>query len=282
MNPPGRPDNEYGRAQHEDGAVNAGLQAWQNALAQQVLHATGPAAALLRPGGIGPARRLAIYHTAYRLRLRDALRDLYGHTLRYLGDEAFDAAALVYVETHPSDHANLRHYGGDFHRWLPTQLRDEPEVGEVALLDHTLRGAFDGPDAMPLSLADLATIDPEAWGQVGFVLHPTCTRLQLRFNALALWQAVDDGFDAPPPLPLAEPGEVLVWRRGQQPHFRSIGAVEAMALTHLQAGTGFAATCAALAGAFPERDTASEAGALLRRWLDDELLCGITRGTAST
>jgi hypothetical protein len=262
--------------------VSASLQAWQQALAQHVLHGTGAAASLLSPGGIGPARRLAIYHTAYRLRLRDALRDLYGHTLRYLGDLAFDAAALAYVEGHASAHADLRHYGRDFHRWLPGHLRDEPEAGELALLDHTLRGAFDGPDARPLTLAELATIDADDWSHIGFLLHPTCARLQLHTNALALWQAVDDECDAPPPLPLAEPGEVLVWRRGHQPHFRSIGALEALALTQLQAGAGFAATCAALAAAYPDQDAASEAGLLLRRWIDEELLCGISRGTAST
>lgn len=253
------------------------LGALQRQFQQHVLSGGADIASVIRPGGIGIERRLAIYHHAYRARLVDTLRDSYGHTLRYLGDDAFDAAALVHVEAHPSDHPNLRWYGRDFPQTLAARFDEDPEVAELALLDWTLRHAFDGPDAPVLTLADLAAVAPEAWGRIGFVLHPTFTRLQLHHNTLALWQAMDEDETAPPAAALAAPGELLVWRRGHQPHFRSLQPVEVMALDSLHDGTGFAAMCALLAERFADVDTATEAGTLLRRWIDEELLSAIAQ-----
>ena len=252
------------------------LSAWQRALTQHVLHGSDEITPALRAGGIGTARRLAIYHHAYRMRLLEALRDTYGHTLRYLGDEAFDAAALAYIETHPALARSLRDYAPDFAVWLTQHLHEEPEAGEIALLDHALRRAFDGPDAEPLSLQDLAAMaaeDAEVWTRPVLQLHPNCQRLRLQHNALTLWHAMDQEQPAPPPERLAEPGAVLVWRRALQPHFRSLGAQEACALDALQAGQSWVGICGELTATFPGEDHAALAGALLRCWLDEGLLC---------
>lgn len=231
-----------------------------------------PIAALVADDGIGAVRRLQVYHHAYRMRLLEALRDSYGHTLLYLGDDAFNAAALAYVEVHPSQHASLRWYGQDLPAFLGLRLTDEPEVAELALLDRTLRLAFDGPDAAPLTLDAVARMAPAQWADLPPRLHPTCTQLQLRFNTLALWQAVDQEHDAPPAAELQQPGDLLVWRRGHQPHFRSLSPMERDALAQLQQGATFGDLCVALATRYPEVDAAAETGGLLRRWIDDELL----------
>ena len=251
------------------------LQALQQQFQQHLLGAGSDIAAAVKPGGIGVARRLAVYHHAYRMRLVDTLRDSYGHTLLYLGDEVFNQAALAYVESHPSSHASLRWYGESFAQALGCRFEEAGEVAELAALDWALRHAFDGTDAPPLTLTDLAALPPEAWGQIGFVLHPTYARLRLLHNTLALWQALDD--DQPPPAAaaLAEPGELLIWRRGHQPHFRSLQALEATALDCLHQGQSFAATCEHLSVHFEHQNMAAETGALLRRWIDEELLSGV-------
>ena len=148
-------------------------------------------------------------------------------------------------------------------------------MAELARLDRTLRHAFDGPDAPVLTLADLAAVASERWATLGFGLHPTFARLRLHHNTLALWQALDQDEDPPPALPLAEPGELLVWRRGHQPHFRSLPALEAAALEALHAGLSFADTGARLAARFGEPDMAAQLGGLLRRWVDEELLSAL-------
>lgn len=222
--------------------------------------------------GIAAPQRLRIYHHAYRARLVDALRDSFGHTATYLGDEWFDADALAFVESHPSTQSSLNSYGADFAAWLLGRHPRDPDIGELAALDWALRRAFDGPDSAALDLAALAGVAPDAWSRISFALVPTCARLVMSHNTLALWQALDQGDTPPTAQALPEPREVLVWRRGHQPHFRSPAALESQALAGLRAGHSFAAVCEQLALDFPQLDVTVEGGTLLRRWVDEELL----------
>jgi hypothetical protein len=255
--------------------MNPDLRAWQQAFQAHVLEGDLAVAGWVRQGGIGVQRRIAIYHNAYRQRLLAALRDTFGHTLRYMGDEWFDAAARHHIERNPSQHASLRDYGGGFEQTLAHLHPDMRELPELACLDRTLRHAFDGADAVPLTLAELGAVKPDQWGHLGFVFHPTVSRHQLHHNTLAIWQALDDEQDPPPALPLARPGELLVWRRGDKPHFRSLQAREAAALDELVKGVPFAETAQRLAAAGDNTNLTAELGVLLRRWVDDELLVAI-------
>ena len=251
------------------------LATLQGDFARHLLGHAADISPAVRPGGIGVARRLAIYHHAYRMRLRDTLRDSFGHTHRYMGDEHFDAAALSYIEAHPSSHPSLRWYGESFPAWLAQLHPAAGEIAELAALDWALRHAFDGSDAPVLSLVELAAVASDAWGRIGFALHPTCARMRLRHNTLALWQALDADETPPPAATLAEVGDLLIWRRGHQPHFRSLQALEAAALDAVQAGTSFADTCASLSAQFENRNLAADTGAMLRRWVDEELLSAV-------
>jgi hypothetical protein len=228
----------------------------------------------IRPGGIGVHRRLAIYHHAYRARLADALADTFSHTATYLGEDWFDRDARAYIETHPSTHPSLRDYGAGFAAWLTQRYPDDGDIGELAALGWALRHAFDGTDATPLSAADLAAVPGDAWQDVQLQLHPTVERLLLRHNTLALWQALDQDQAPPPAQRLSQCLPLLVWRRELQPHFRSLGAMEATAIDALQQGLRFGAVCEGLSRLQPERSTAEDIGVLLRRWVDEGLLVG--------
>ena len=260
--------------------MNASLVQLQNAFQQHLLHGTALIASqIVADAGLTPERRLHIYHDGYRARLVDTLRDTFGHTARYLGDEWFDADALAYAQTHASTHTSLNDYGAGFATWCLQRHVQDADIGELAALDWALRRAFDGLDAKPLSLQDLAHIAPEAWAHIGFAVVPTCTRLRFTYNTLALWQALDDEQQPPPATRLAAPVEVRVWRRGHSPHFRSLGALESAALLALQGGASFAALCEQLSEQmseqFADSDVPAQAGALLRRWVDEELLCAV-------
>ena len=253
-----------------------GLLALQTAFQDHLL-ASDPAiaASIAAHHGIPAQRRLLIYHHGYRARLVDALRDSFSHTATYLGEEWFDADALAFVEDHPSTHSSLNAYGADFAGWLLERHPHDPDIGELAALDWALRRAFDGADAAPLGLADLAAIAPPAWARIGFALVPTTALLALTHNTIALWHALDQQQPPPRAMRLAEPGTALVWRRGHQPHFRSLDAVELRALSGLREGLSFAAVCERLAADSAQLDTTAHAGTLLRRWIDEELLCAV-------
>ena len=242
---------------------------------------TGDVAALsdVRDDAAMPAaRRLGIYHHAYRARLLETLRDTFGHTLLYLGDDWFDHLAGAFIERTPSTSPNLRWYGEGWHAWLAAELVEgspmgsHQEVAELAQLDWTLRRAFDAADAPALSMQDLAAMAPEDWATVVLNPQPSLAVLNLRHNTLSLWHALDQDEEVPPSERLDEPVAVLVWRHDERPHFRSMAPIEAFAMEALVQGRSFAEICASMAERFADHDTAPMAGALLRRWVEEGAL----------
>lgn len=256
--------------------MNAPLRQLQSELHDYLMNAGEAVAQRIQSGGrIAVAQRLGIYHNAYRVRLADTLRDTFEKTWSYLGDDTFDACALAYIDTHPPVHRSLRDYGAMLPDWLMARFADDADIAELARMDWTLRQAFDGPDADPLTLDALATLVPRDWETLGFRLVPTLVLLPLAFNTPAIWRALDAG-DAPPALlPLAESAWLCVWRRGWQPHFRTLDATEFAALDRVREGVRFADVCQMLA-AGDEQASARIAG-LLHAWLSGGLVAGFTR-----
>lgn len=237
--------------------------------APEILHA------LRENRGRDAAQRFAIYREAYRARLADALADSFGHTARFLGGDAFRELALDYIETHPPSAYSIRWYGATLPGWLRRVRAQDVPLAELAALDWALRAAFDSADATPLDAAVLAELKPEEWGRTGFRLHPSFRLLAQRWNTVAVWQALDR--EETPPLAQALPqrATLAVWRRGLQPHFRTLEAVEGSALSALRAGQSFAAVCARLAETRVHEDAASLAGRWLRRWVEEGLLVAL-------
>lgn len=219
--------------------------------------------------GLGAADRLAIYHRAYRSRLREALCEAYDKTWSYIGDEMFAELADSYVASHPSPHRNLRWYGDGLAAHAAQLFPDYPFIAELARLEWTLGLAFDAADDAPLQRTDLAAVAPEAWAELVFALHPSVHLLANEWNAVALWQAMAAGEEAPEPARSEAATHWLVWRQSGQPHFRSLPALEAQALRHIAAGLSFGAVCDA-AGA-----SGGEAAALagyLQHWFAQQIL----------
>lgn len=255
-------------------AALLGLQS----LVQQHVIGTADAAALIDGDAAHAAQRLGIYAQAYRLRLVDALADAHEKTQAWLGADRFERAALRYIDAYPPTTRSLRWFGDRFADALADWLPREPAVAEVARLDWALRGAFDGPDAPVLDAAALGAIAPEAWATLKFALHPTARLLVVEHNTVAIWQALDDDSEPPPLERGSHPVPWLVWRKGLQPHFRSLHPVEAELLQGALAGAGFAESCAR-AAALGAGDAPDELqlriAACLRQWLEDELLSAV-------
>jgi len=234
----------------------------------------------VRPGGRIPVdKRLGIYHNAYRVRLADTLRDTFEKTWSYLGDTVFEQCASAYVETHPPVHRSLRDYGAAMPDWLAAQFPDDPDIAELAQMDWQLRQAFDGADAEALSLEALAGLTAGDWETLGFCFVPTLVLCSLHFNTPAIWGALDQGGPPPTAQRLPVPAWLCVWRRGWQPHFRTLDETEFAALSDLCAGARFAEVCQTLS------ETRTDASTLiahyLRTWLTDGLISGLA-GVAGT
>lgn len=218
--------------------------------------------------------RLAIYYNAYRIRLREALDDAFEKTGLYLGDDLFAQVCDAFVASHPSTVRNLRWYGQQFPAFLEQELEQHPQVAELAAFEWALGLAFDAEDATVLCADDLRHLAPEDWADITFTAHPSVQMLDMHYNAVAIWQALDQDAAPPDPVHSAAARHWLVWRKVLQPQFRSMDGVEAGALRGLAQGRSFAEVCEASADEGETGNATAQLAACLRTWLNEAVLTG--------
>ncbi|KXF82411.1 HvfC/BufC N-terminal domain-containing protein [Enterovibrio coralii] len=249
------------------------LQSIQDSFQELVLNETCVDASWVSRSAqtLAPKDRLAIYHNAYRVRLIDVLRDTFGHTVTYLGDEWFNRLAGEFVQSHQSIYNNIGFYGDVFPVFLAKQLPNDLDVAELAELDWTLRRAFDGTDSEVMSFEHLQAL--AASGQeIQLVPVPTLTKVTHAFNTLDIWHAIDKDDTPPTSSKLLEPVDVLIWRKGYSPHFRSLSPIESVAIDCVRQGDSLDAIGETLASRFPDEDVSVAFGQMLPRWIADEVL----------
>jgi len=265
--------------------MNPNLQAIQDGFQDYVLSGDReqPAIAGLIDDGFGLAsrERLAIYYDAYRIRLAEALAEAFDKTYSYVGDDAFAELCRGYIEQHPSHFRNLRWFGDHFAAFAAEALPDHPIVAELAAFEWALGLAFDAADAPILTLQDLQKLDPDAWETIGFALHPSLQLLTLQYNAPAIWLALGKEEAPPDPVHGEQPCTWLVWRKELQPHFRSLGVYEAMALRGLAAGRSFSDVCAAAAESSDE-DITGQIASWLHTWMSESVLTAFNLASSKT
>jgi hypothetical protein len=216
--------------------------------------------------------RLNIYHNAYRIRLIDVLLDTFEHTAIYLGDDWFHQLASAFVQSHHSTHTNIGLYGQAFSQFLAVQLADDLEVSELASMDWKLRRAFDGPDSTVMTHDGLQQLASVQGASFRLQPVPTLSITTQHYNTLDIWHAINQEQHPPEVEQLREPIDVLIWRKGHSPHFRSLTKIESAAIDCISSKTALDDIGAALEREFPDADVATEFGVMLHRWLDDEII----------
>lgn len=223
------------------------------------------------------SERLGIYADAYRLRLLEALETDFVALRAYLGAADFARMGQAYIDAHPSTHPSLRHFGRELGAFLANDVRYRAQslLTELATFDWALTEAFDAPDDVVLTGDTLATLPAQRWASMRLRPHPSLRRLDLQWNAPALWKAADTGA----PLPNAErsthPIAWAVWRQGLQTYFRSLPVDEAWALDAVRAGHDFATVCEGLCEWIDPANAAAHAAGLLKQWIIDGMLSDI-------
>ncbi|SFF69329.1 Putative DNA-binding domain-containing protein [Duganella sp. CF458] len=218
----------------------------------------------------GPGR--AVYQNNYRAQLVGCLEESYPQLRTFIGEEAFLHAAATHIKRSPPHAWTLDAYADDFCDTLQALFPDNPDLHELAWIEHALSQAFIGPDAAPAAAEALAATD---WEHARLTLTPT---LQLRIattNAADLWFALRDGSGNVEGEMLPAPGGLLVWRRGFVSCLRALDAIEFAALTQVQRDGSFAGLCALLVERVGEEQGIASAGAMLADWLGSELITGV-------
>lgn len=232
---------------------------------------------------VGAERRLGIYYDAYRLRLIEALSNGYPKLHLLLGGDLFDSTARSYIDAYPSPYRNLRWFGDAMAEHLLDRLPQHPIAAEMADFEWNLALAFDAEDTPVLQLADLAAIPPEDWAEVSFVFQPSIKPLPLRWNTVAVWKALDAEETPPVPEQQSSFETWLIWRHELTPRFRSIEAMEEIALNAAIGGATFGDICETL-GMQLEKAQALEydaqeeatvkAAQYLASWLESGMIAG--------
>jgi hypothetical protein len=236
-----------------------------------------PNAAIARvvdAGNLAAEERLRVYADAYRLRLLEALETDFVALRAYLGSDDFTALGEAYIAASPSTHYSLRYFGGQLTDFLARTrpYSDAPLLAELAALDWALSAAFDAADDPVLTVEDLATVEAADWPNLAFRAHAALNRLDLHWNATAIWRAADGGTALPAPERAGTAVPWAIWRQNLQTFFRSLAPHEAYALDVLRRGDSFADICAGLCEWFDPSDAAPTAAGLLKQWIVDGML----------
>jgi hypothetical protein len=145
------------------------------------------------------------------------------------------------------------------------------------VFEWTLADVFDAPDAQSLPRAALSAIDPAAWGNLTFRLHPSLRRLRMTWNTAAAWRSASADVTPPQPEFSEQPTLWLLWRQNLQNFFRSLDPIESAALDSALRGDAFGELCAALAAWLPEDQIPLRAATLLGSWADSGIIVEISQ-----
>jgi hypothetical protein len=192
-------------------------------------------ACLLDTPGLPAVEGVGLYAGMYRVRLTDALREVFPMLARLLGEERFAALAVDYLARHPSEHHDVGLIG----RRLVGFLRrhpapDRPDLADLAALEWARHRVFFARSAKTAGPEVFAGASPAAFAARRLRLSPALRLLRLRHDVTAAWRALSLE-EAPGPA-LPGPTAVAVWRSGFEVFHAKLPAEEADALRHVRAG----------------------------------------------
>ncbi len=214
--------------------------------------------------------RLEIYADAYRLRLLEALETDFVALRAYVAQDAFEEIGLRYIDAHPSDHFSLRYFGRHMSRFLASTAPycGNTLLSELAAFDWALADAFDAPDSPVVRVEDVAAVAPADWPALCFVPHASLIRLDLSWNAPAIWKAVDEKVETlPAPERSEHPVAWAIWRKELTTYFRSLGVDEAWSMDAMLCGETFGTICEGLCEWIDAKNVAAHAAGLLKGWV---------------
>ena len=212
--------------------------------------------------------RFALYRGNLTTTWDKVLASAYPVIRHLVGDEFFTALARAYGRAHPSQNADLNHFGASFDAFLGAfeHAADLPYLPDMARLEWLLHRAHYAPHAAAITADDLARLSPDEFESARFALHPAASLFASKLAVVALWHAHAPGGVFPDQM--ETPGWAAVARLRFKPELVPLGAGAHAALAALDCG---ATMGAALDAAF-ELDDDFDIAANLKQWVGLGLL----------
>lgn len=246
-------------------------------------------AVITHPGGVRPseaatfeeivpptskqssAERLAVYASAYYLRLVDCLREFFPCLRFAMGGDVFDDFALAYLQRHPSQSYTLHHLADKFADFL-----NETRIGsetcwedffvDLARLEHAIEIVFDaeGPEkSSSLGRGWGAAFSPQS--VLTFV--PGFQLLAFRYPVSSYYTAWKR--DERPQLPAPGEQQIALFRRDYIVRRHELNSVQHDLLLALQAGRSLEQSIALVAPrTLAAGETEEILAANLRAWFE--------------
>lgn len=254
--------------------MSTGLRERQHSMLAAIALSSLPQAGWIpETAGITAERRIGVYRHAYRTRLSAALQDNYPMLYRLLGDTHWAAMHAAYLAAHPPAHYSIRWYGAA----LPTFLQQggwegHAAMSDLAQLEWALNTAFDAPDHMALSLAEVQSLPATTWTGQTLALVPSLRLIAVQYAVGPLWHTLQQD-----PEQVGEPeavaGHCVVWRQDGQSRFRHLASLETGLLTHLLSQpASFSQLADWLVEQQPLGQPATVLAQCMQQWLQDGLL----------
>jgi hypothetical protein len=225
-------------------------------------------------------QRLAIYGSAYRLRLLEVLGEDFPGLKGLLGTESFTALGRAYIDAHPSAHPSIRWFGRHLSHFLRKRApyNDRPELAEMAAFEWAQGEVVDAADTAVCRAEQLAAVSPARWPYMRVVFQHAMRRLELHWNVPVVWRAIHDHGAMPALERFEQPLAWLLWRRSLQVHWRSLADDERWAIQACLDGHNFGKVCQGLKERSTAPDVALRAATLLKQWLNEDLVANIQFG----
>lgn len=158
-------------------------------------------AALRRPGCAPPSavaaadaakrmKRFNVYRNTMHASLAAALAARYPVIQRLLGEDFFQAMALLFIRQQPPSSPILAQYGEHLAPFLEDfePAQDWPYLPDMARLEWLRNLAYHAADAASADITALAAIAPERLGDACLHLHPAAHWIASDYPILAMWQ----------------------------------------------------------------------------------------------
>jgi len=213
----------------------------------------------IKAGGTLAWQGLAIYRNNTRIGLTEALRDRYPVVNRLVGERFFDRLALAYLQAYPPQSSVLLWFGGQLAEFVATfsPAQDLVYLADIARLEWYWHEAYHEADGRMLTIAKLASLDPDCYGRMGFDLQPSARFIASRYPIQRIWACNQADCEAEDIINLGQGGcRLLLFRPALEVEMHSLTDAEYRLLTALAGGSVLA-----------EIDADFEVGAALQKWL---------------